>query len=200
MLVPSLHTAMLLGIGGLVPLLLTVRPQEHRWVRLVLCIAMAASVLLYMDWRTGLLLHARPDDIDGAVWVWCFYIFEIIAFGEFFVFLLQIMWLTDRTPEADHYEQLLRSRDPASLPEVDAWVATYNEELPIVEKTMIGLKQLDWPQDKLNIFVLDDGRRAWLRDLCKVHGVHYVTRPDNRDRKAGNHNHALTVSKAPFIV
>jgi Glycosyl transferase family group 2 len=66
--------------------------------------------------------------------------------------------------------------------------------------TIIGLKQLDWPEDKLNIFVLDDGRRSWLRDLCDAHGVHYVTRPDNRDRKAGNHNHALTVSEAPFIV
>ena len=48
--------------------------------------------------------------------------------------------------------------------------------------------------------MLDDGRRAWLRDLCEAHGVRYVTRPDNRDRKAGNHNHALTVSTAPFIV
>ena len=74
------------------------------------------------------------------------------------------------------------------------------EERPILEKTILGLKQLDWPPEKLNIFVLDDGRRAWLRDLCAAHGVQYVTRPDNRDRKAGNHNHALTVSTAPFIV
>jgi cellulose synthase (UDP-forming) len=200
MLLPSGHMAMLLGIGGLVLLLVTVRPNEHRGVRLVLCLAMAAAVLLYLDWQTGLLCHASPDEIHGAVWVWCFYIFELIAFAEIFVLLWQVSWLTDRTPEADHYERQWRSRDPATLPAVDAWVATYDEERPILEKTMIGLKQLDWPSEKLNIFVLDDGRRAWLRDLCEVHGVQYVTRPDNRDRKAGNHNHALTVSKAPFIV
>jgi cellulose synthase (UDP-forming) len=200
MLVPSLHTAMLLGVGGLVLLLVTVRPDEHRWVRFVLCLAVAAAVLLYMDWRTGLLFHARPDEIRGAVWAWGFYIFECAAFSEFFVMLLQISWLTDRTPEADHYERHLRSRDPAELPEVDAWVATYNEELSIVEKTIIGLTRLDWPKDKLKVFVLDDGRREWLRDLCEAHGITYVTRPDNRDRKAGNHNHALTVSTAPFIV
>jgi cellulose synthase (UDP-forming) len=192
--------AMLLGIGGLVLLLVTVRPEEHRCVRLVLCIAVAASILVYMDWRTGILFHARPDDIHGAVWVWGFYIFEITAFGEIFVLLLQITWLTDRTPDADQYERQWRSYDPSTLPAVDAWVATYDEERPILEKTIIGLKQLDWPQDKLNVFVLDDGRRVWLRDLCATHGVTYVTRPDNRDRKAGNHNHALTVSKAPFIV
>jgi cellulose synthase (UDP-forming) len=79
-------------------------------------------------------------------------------------------------------------------------VVTYDEERTILEQTILGLKQLDWPSDKLNIFVLDDGQRGWLHDLCDAHRMTYVTRPDNRDRKAGNHNHALTVSTAPFIV
>jgi cellulose synthase/poly-beta-1,6-N-acetylglucosamine synthase-like glycosyltransferase len=200
MLLPTLHITMLLGLCGVVLLLVTVRPHEHRWVRLGLCLAVIAAVLLYLDWRTGLLIYARPHEIRGAVWVWGFYVFECVAFGEFFLMLLQLMRLTDRTPEADCNERLWRSRDPATLPAVDAWVATYDEERPIIEKTIIGLKYLDWPKDKLNVFVLDDGRREWLRDLCDAHGVHYVTRPDNRGRKAGNHNHALTVSTAPFIV
>jgi cellulose synthase (UDP-forming) len=200
MLLPMLHMTMLLGVASIVLLLITVRPTEHRWVRLGLCLAVGAAVLLYLDWRTGLLFHASPDDIHGVVWVWCFYIFECVTFSEFLLMLLQLTWLTDRTPEADRYERQWRSRDPATLPAVDAWVATYDEEWPILEKTIIGLKHLDWPKDKLNVFVLDDGRRPWLHDLCDVHGVHYVTRPDNRGRKAGNHNHALTVSTAPFIV
>jgi cellulose synthase (UDP-forming) len=200
MLLPALHTAMLLGIAGLVLLLVTVQPDEHRWVRLGLCLAVAAAVLLYLDWRTALLFQASPEDIHGAVWVWGFYLFECAAFGEFLVMLWQLTWLTDRTPEAERYERQWRSRDPATLPAVDAWVATYNEERPILEKTIIGLKHLDWPPDKLHVLVLDDGRREWLRALCAEHGVQYVTRPDNRDRKAGNHNHALAVSTAPFIV
>jgi cellulose synthase (UDP-forming) len=200
MLLPTFHMALLLGIAGVVLLLVTVRPDEQRWVRVGLCLAVAAAVLLYLDWRTGLLMAASPHDIRGPVWVWGFSLFEGAAFGEFCVLLLQLMWLTDRTPEADRYERLWRARDPATLPAVDAWVATYNEERPILERTILGLKQLDWPPDKLTIFVLDDGRREWLRDLCAVHGVTYVTRPDHRDRKAGNHNYALTVSTAPFIV
>jgi cellulose synthase/poly-beta-1,6-N-acetylglucosamine synthase-like glycosyltransferase len=200
MLLSALHIALLLGIAGLVLLLVTVRPDEHRWVRLGLCLAVVTAILLYLDWHTGLLIAARPDEIRGAGWVWGFYVFECAAFSEFGVMLLQLMWLTDRTPEADRYERLWRARDPATLPAVDAWVATYNEERSILERTIIGLKQLDWPKDKLTIFVLDDGRREWLRELCAVHGVKYVTRPDHRDRKAGNHNYALTVSTAPFIV
>ena len=49
----------------------------------------------YRDWRTGILFYARADEIHGTVWVWPFYIFEIIAFGEILVLLLQIIWLTD---------------------------------------------------------------------------------------------------------
>src|SRR5919204_3253256 len=200
MLFPSIHIAMLLGLGGLVLLLVTVRPDEHRGVRVALCLAVAAAVLLYVHWRTGLVVTASPEDIHGAGWMWYFYGFECAAFGEFLLMLWQLVWLTNRTPEADRYERQLRARDPATLPDVDVWVATYNEERAIVEPTLISVTQLDWPTDKLHIFVLDDGRRAWLRDLCAAHGVTYVTRPDNRDRKAGNHNHALTVSTAPFIV
>jgi cellulose synthase (UDP-forming) len=200
MLLPTGHMALLFGMAGLVLLLVTVRPDEQRWVRLALCLAVVAASLLYLDWHTGLLRSTSPHELRGAVWVWGFSLFEYAAFGEFFVMLLQLMWLTHRTPEADRYERLWRARDPATLPAVDAWVATYNEERPILERTILGLKQLDWPTDKLTIFVLDDGRRAWLRDLCAVHGVRYVTRPDNRDRKAGNHNHAFTVSTAPFIL
>jgi cellulose synthase (UDP-forming) len=200
MLWPTLHIAMLLGLNGLVLLLVTVRQDEHRGVRVGLCLAVAAAVCVYLDWRTALLFRASPHDLRGAVWVWAFYLFEWAAFGEFLLMLWQISWLTDRTPEADRYERLWRSRDPATLPAVDAWVATYDEERPILEQTILALKQLDWPSEKLHVFVLDDGRRAWLRDLCAAHGVTYVTRPDNRDRKAGNHNHALTVSTAPFIV
>src|SRR4029450_10825187 len=115
MLLPTFHIALLLGIAGLILLLVTVRPDEQRWVRVGLCLAVAAALLLYLDWRTGLLMAASPHDIRGAVWVWGFSLFEGAAFGEFLVMLLQLMWLTDRTPEADRYERLWRARAPAPL-------------------------------------------------------------------------------------
>src|SRR5882724_9875423 len=37
---------------------------------------------------------------------------------------------------------------------------------------------------------LDDGRRAWLSELCAQKGCNYLTRPDNSHAKAGNINHA----------
>ena len=41
------------------------------------------------------------------------------------------------------------------------------------------------------VWVLDDGRRDWLSDLCAQKGCHYLTRPDNSHAKAGNINHAV---------
>src|ERR671927_91358 len=86
------------------------------------------------------------------------------------------------------------------LPDVDVWIATYNEEWDILEKSIVGAKSLEWPAGKLRIWVLDDGRRDWLRVKCEGLGVTWVTRPDNRHRKAGNHNHALGLTSAPFIL
>ena len=67
MLLPTFHMALLLGIAGLILLLVTVRPDEQRWVRL--CLAVAAALLLYLDWRTGLLMAASPRHPWGRVGV-----------------------------------------------------------------------------------------------------------------------------------
>src|SRR5262245_35020237 len=119
MLLPTLDTAILLCIAGFVLSLVTLYPDEHRWVRLALCLGLGAAVLIYLDWRTGLLLRASADDIRGIAWVWGFYLFECMAFGEFLLTLWQLAWLTDRTPAADRYEHEWRSRDPVTLPAVD---------------------------------------------------------------------------------
>ncbi|ETX26465.1 glycosyltransferase family 2 protein, partial [Roseivivax isoporae] len=68
-------------------------------------------------------------------------------------------------------------------------IATYNEELEVLERTIVGARSLRHPEKE--IIVLDDGRRDWLREYCARQGVGYMIRPDNKDSKAGNINHAL---------
>ena len=83
------------------------------------------------------------------------------------------------------------------LPSVDIFIPTYNEPFEILEKTIIGALCLDYSNFKL--WVLDDGRRPWLKDFCETKGVGYLTRPDNAHAKAGNINHALTKTDADFV-
>ncbi|OOZ36705.1 hypothetical protein BOW52_10615 [Solemya elarraichensis gill symbiont] len=41
------------------------------------------------------------------------------------------------------------------------------------------------------VWVLDDGKREWLKEFCKEHNVNYLTREDNSHAKAGNLNDGL---------
>ena len=77
-----------------------------------------------------------------------------------------------------------------------------DESREILARTLIGTKLLDYPH--LRIFILDDGARPWLRDLCAEEGVNYIERRNGRHAKAGNINNGLELTRgsdaAPFIL
>lgn len=79
------------------------------------------------------------------------------------------------------------------IPNVDVFICTYNEDLNLLSKTIMAAKKLDYPKDKFKIYVLDDGNRKNLRDLCEdFYKVYYISRTKNTNAKAGNINNALT--------
>ena len=88
---------------------------------------------------------------------------------------------------------------PASWPTVDVYIPTYNEPLSVVRTTVLASMVLDWPQDKVKVFILDDGRREEFRAFAESMGVGYIVRPDNKHAKAGNLNHALGVTDSELI-
>jgi len=51
----------------------------------------------------------------------------------------------------------------------------------------------------VHIYVCDDSRRAWMRELAEKMGVNYLDRPDNKGAKAGNLNHAISVTTSPLV-
>jgi cellulose synthase (UDP-forming) len=89
--------------------------------------------------------------------------------------------------------------DPALWPDVDVYIPTYNEPLSVVGPTVLAAKNLDWPADRLHIYLLDDGRRETMREFAEQAGVGYLDRPDNSHAKAGNLNHALLKTGADFV-
>src|SRR3990170_860767 len=62
---------------------------------------------------------------------------------------------------------------PHDLPYVAAVIPTYGEPGHVLEKTILALKQLDYPAERLYILVSDDGHSDEVRHLAQVHGVHY---------------------------
>ncbi|MBC6936019.1 MAG: glycosyltransferase [Chloroflexi bacterium] len=79
---------------------------------------------------------------------------------------------------------------PDDLPYVAAVIPTYGEPVDILEETALSLKELDYPQDRLYIFISDDGHREEVQRMAEYHGIGY--NPGARkDAKAGNLNSAL---------
>ncbi len=117
-------------------------------------------------------------------------------------------------------------RKPYPLPEnqdewptVDVLIPTYNEEKEILEITLLAALAIDYPKDKLNVYICDDGgtdqrcnvgdpikatqardRRRTLKDLCEKAGAHYCTRARNVHAKAGNLNNAMENSSGELIL
>ncbi|WP_225744710.1 glycosyltransferase [Marinilactibacillus sp. Marseille-P9653] len=87
-----------------------------------------------------------------------------------------------------------------TLPTVDIMIATYNEPVDLLRRTIVASQLMDYPDDLYEILVCDDGKREDVRVLCEELGVRHVTREDNKHAKAGNLNHAMEVSTGEIIV
>jgi cellulose synthase (UDP-forming) len=90
-------------------------------------------------------------------------------------------------------------RDRALWPSVDVYVPTYNEPLEVVRPTVLAALNLDWPADRLKVYILDDGRRSAFREFAAACGAEYLIRGNNAHAKAGNLNHALQVTQGEFV-
>lgn len=159
----------------------------------------AVTVGSYIYWRV---VETIPwGGSAGDLWwpLTCLAI-EMAALFDGAILLALLSRPTNRSAEADAGEARWRSlwaRDAGLLPPVDVFIATYNEPREVLEKTVLGCLALDWPEAR--VWVLDDGRRPWVHEMCLAKGAGYITRPDNKGAKAGNINHGLTLTDAPFV-
>ncbi|MDM0020206.1 UDP-forming cellulose synthase catalytic subunit [Variovorax saccharolyticus] len=117
---------------------------------------------------------------------------EIYAFVVLLLGYIQTAWPLERKPHP-------LPEDTSLWPTVDVFIPTYNEPLSVVRPTVLAAQSIDWPPEKINIYVLDDGRREEFRVFCEGVGVHHVTRDNNRHAKAGNINAALKNTSGEFI-
>ncbi|MBR4718782.1 MAG: cellulase family glycosylhydrolase [Lachnospiraceae bacterium] len=86
-------------------------------------------------------------------------------------------------------------------PDVDIFIATYNEPVELLRKTINGCNHLQYPdKSKVHVWLCDDNRRPEMRALAEEMNIGYFDRPDNSGAKAGNLNNALSHTSAPYIV
>lgn len=144
----------------------------------------------YIWWRCSSTLNF--DDPLGLALGIVLLLAELYAWLVLLLGYFQNIWPLNRPAKS-------LPKDTADWPSVDIFVPSYNEDLEVVRATIYACQGLDWPKDKLEIYLLDDGRRDDFRDFARDVGVHYITRDDNRHAKAGNINNALKQSRGEYV-
>ncbi len=173
------------------------RSSSSYLVTLTMMLVSCFSTLRYGYWRLATTAHFFND--PGVTWTAldAFFISflvlaEVYSFIILFLGYLQTLWPLRRTP-------VPLPDSTTDWPSVDVLIPTYNEPLSVVRYSALAAINIDWPADKLNVYILDDGKRPEFRAFAEESGVGYMTRDDNKHAKAGNINRALKRLDSPFV-
>ena len=178
----ALHLLLIAGAALVLP---SVIDRQNTWHRVFLFVIAVGLAIRYAWWRITETVAPFGLTLDWAA-SWSLLALEMLALvGSLSAFVIMSRVL-NRSAEATANEGWYAD---IAMPRVAILIATYNEELEVLERTIIGARALRHPAKE--VIVLDDGRRDWLRDFCTEQGVSYMRRPDNKHSKAGNINHAL---------
>ena len=169
---------------------LIVRRMPGRFSALMLIVLSLTVSCRYIWWRyTSTLNWDDPVSlVCGLILLFAeTYAWIVLVLGYF-----QVVWPLNRQP-------VPLPKDMSPWPSVDIFVPTYNEDLNVVKNTIYASLGIDWPKDKLNIWILDDGGREEFRQFAQNVGVKYIARTTHEHAKAGNINNALKYAKGEFV-
>ncbi len=158
--------------------------------RIVLLLSVFLT-LMYLHWRITYSIPVR-NGVLAIIANIILLAVEIFGFIESLVLYSNLLGLRDHP---------LPKIEDEEFPDVDIFIATYNEPAELLKKTINACNHLKYPdKSKLHVWLCDDNRRAEMRQLAESMGIGYFDRPDNKGAKAGNLNHALGLTTAPYVV
>ncbi len=200
----ALSLAVIAGMG------LAMAAGRANWARYAFLSLGSVVILRYLYWRLTSTLPALSDPVGFG--------FGLVLLGAelFCALVLGISLIINADPL--RRKALARGED-AELPSVDVFIPSYNEDETILAMTVAAAKGMDYPAEKLTVWLLDDGgtdqkcadtdplraeaarrRRVTLQTLCRELGAIYLTRTRNEHAKAGNLNNGLIHSKGEIVV
>ena len=206
----SVRTQFVVGLTALCAMA-TIRGLRLQgvWRHVFLAIG-SALVLRYLFWRTVNTLPPISDPLNFIPGI-LLYTAEIYSAIMLAISLFVVADPLERGPAP-----ILEEHD---LPTIDVYIPTYNEDAELLAMTVVGAIDLDYPKEKIKVWILDDGgtdqkcnqsdpamalqareRRVELQALAAELGAQYLTRARNEHAKAGNMNNAFRVSDGEIIV
>jgi cellulose synthase (UDP-forming) len=159
-------------------------------VTLALTVLSLTATARYLYWRTTATASAEWS-VDAALG-------GLLLSAELYAGVMLLLTAVQSAAPLPR-QPLALPEDVSLWPAVDVFIPTYDEPLHVVRSTVLAARALDWPAGRLRVHLLDDGRRESFRAFAAEAGVGYVTRSDNAHAKAGNLNHALSVTNGEYV-
>ena len=167
-------------------------------------------VLRYIFWRATSTLPPIDQPFNFGLGL-------LLVIAELYCVLILIISLIINADPLNR--KPLERGDDDLLPTVDVFIPSYNEDEFILATTIAAAKSMDYPKQKLTVWLLDDGgtdqkvadknpekaaaamaRRLSLTELCANMGARYLTRAKNEHAKAGNMNNGLQHATGEIVV
>ncbi len=162
----------------------------------IVLLSMAAT-LRYAWWRVHLVVNYFGDESNAWFSLDAFLMLVLLSAEAYTVVIMVLGFM--QTSFSLERKPVPMPADESLWPHVDVLIPTYNEPLSLVRYTALAAIHMDYPPDKLHVYILDDGTRDDFRDFAAAAGVGYVVREKHTHAKAGNINHALETMGSPLV-
>lgn len=164
--------------------------SKRRSISVIMVVMSLLMSTRYMYFRLTQTLHFNSE-IEAILGMGLF-LAEVYIWVMLLLNYLQTVWPLKR--------EIVPLPDDMSLwPTVDVYIPTYNEPLEVVRDTVLAAQCIDYPRDKIKIYLLDDGSRREFAVFAQDVGVGYITRTEHNHAKAGNLNHAMKITQGELI-
>lgn len=165
------------------------RVRSHLTLLFMIVISFIVSTR-YIWWRCTETLNT--DTVASSIAGLLLLAAEMYAYVVMVLSYFQVSWVLDRKP-------LPLPEDESAWPTVDIFIPTYNEPLDVVRPTVYGALGMDWPTERRRVWILDDGSREEFKAFADKAGCGYIKRDIHNHAKAGNINHAMTLTDGELI-
>jgi cellulose synthase/poly-beta-1,6-N-acetylglucosamine synthase-like glycosyltransferase len=133
-----------------------------------------------------------------------FFMIELTGWTLGLVFVYSLFYQIDRPSRS-----ITRMLEQEEFPKTAVYICRYSEPVEVLEATTVAALNMDYPGEKLAIYVLDDGKSDEVREMCtrlryqlrymdRRASLHYVARTKKagvpHHAKAGNINNALLMN------
>ncbi|MEO0758207.1 MAG: UDP-forming cellulose synthase catalytic subunit [Cyanobacteria bacterium J06648_16] len=173
--------------------------RTSEYLHLLLVVLSGLTTLRYLYYRTSYTINF--DSALDLTFSLLLYAAELYAIATLVLSYFQTLKIRERRAiPLDTWPQ-------DQWPSVDIYIPTYNEDVDIVRKTVLGALNIDYPAPKKQVYILDDGRapkyqarRRTLQAMCAELGCSLLTRDNNDHAKAGNINTALAKTQGELVL